>query len=916
MRMIENIINSLSDFLWGWPLVLSILAASIIMTFSFNWVQIRYFWQSWYYVFHPSSASLKGAEYITPFQAFLNTLSASLGNGSAAGMATAISSGGPGAAFWIFVVGFFGIALRFAEVYASGHFIDQNKHGTFRGGPLVYLKLVPGEKYLPGMYAFFCLLTSFFAGSAMQCNSMAIGIERLTGLEKPIIAALLFATMLYVVYGGAQRIMNFSEKIIPVKVGLFFICVSALFLYHAAALPGALLIIMQHAFTWKAAAGAGLGYSVQTALRYGISRSISATELGLGTTGILFGSTGGGDSFKNSVMSMASIMISNHLVCCLLLLIFVASGVWDTGLTSTALTSAAFETLFGIYGKIIVTFLSISFGLGVLVAYAYIGRECWLFLAPQLSPTYYTFIYACMSLLGIFSSVAVVWSMVDIANAGMLIMNVYGLLMLLPLLRKSVIAHEKKHEINFLEKKRPMPEIYRVAAHTDHVGRGSTFVAIQGMKKDGVQFVKEALKRGAKTVVLAHDVKLDSETNKLLSSVSSYRVEDTRKALAELSAHAYSYPARNLKFIGITGTKGKTTTTYLLEHILKTAGYRTARLSTVSNAIGDDEYPTQLTTQQPDYIHMFLNECVSRGVEWVIVEVAAQALSLHRVHGIEFDAIVFTNFSQEHGEFYASQHDYFAAKASIVKQLKRNGHFVINGDDSLVSSLRSLCVRTQLSSMNDITMIGASRAGISGYIDQLVFENRNLLGAFNMHNIHMAYTVSKFLGIAPEVIQNAVYTFSGVPGRLNRYELAKDVTAYIDYAHTPSSFKAVLSTLREQTEQLIVVFGAGGERDSVKRPIMGTIASDYADVIIITTDNPRSEEPEKIIQEIISGIPVSMLDRVHIEYDRAVAIRHAYSVAQPGAVIALLGKGPDEYQIVQGIKYYFSEREILKSLEG
>ncbi len=170
---------------------------------------------------------------------------------------------------------------------------------------------------------------------------------------------------------------------------------------------------------------------------------MSATELGLGTAGILFGTTGGKEPFKNSIMSMASLMISNHLVCCLLLLIFVASGVWDSGLTSTALTSAAFETLFGIYGKIIVTFLSISFGLGVLVAYAYIGRECWLFLMPRLSTQWYTVMYACMSFFGIFSTVAVVWSAVDIANAGMLIMNVYGLVMLLPLLIKAFNDDEK-----------------------------------------------------------------------------------------------------------------------------------------------------------------------------------------------------------------------------------------------------------------------------------------------------------------------------------------------------------------------------------------------------------------------------------------------------------------------------------------
>jgi UDP-N-acetylmuramyl-tripeptide synthetase/amino acid carrier protein len=916
MYTIENVINSISDFLWGWPLVVGILAVSIIMTVVFKWVQVRYFWQSWYYVFHPSEKTVAGAEYITPFQAFLNTLSASLGNGSAAGMATAIASGGPGAAFWIFIVGFFGIALRFAEVYASSYFMDENKQGTFRGGPMVYLQLVPGKKYLPSLYAFFCLLTSFVAGSAMQCNSMTIGIERLTGFGKPLIAVILFIAMVYVLYGGAQRIISFSEKIIPVKVGLFFICTLALLVYHAPAIPAALALILKYAFTWQAVAGAGVGYTVQTALRYGISRSVSATELGLGTAGILFGTTGGKEPFKNSIMSMASLMISNHLVCCLLLLIFVASGVWDSGLTSTALTSAAFETLFGIYGKIIVTFLSISFGLGVLVAYAYIGRECWLFLMPRLSTQWYTAIYAGMSFFGIFSTVAVVWSAVDIANAGMLIMNLYGLVMLLPLLIKAFNVDERKRKPvaeNTVTSKK-LPSHYKVAAHTDNVGSGSTFVAIPGTKKDGTEFIKEALKRGATTIVLDQNAQLSVDLQQALARVASYRVENTRQALAELSAYAYNYPARKLKFIAVTGTKGKTTTTYLLEHILKTAGFKTARLSTVSNAILSQEYETQLTTQQPDYIHMFLNECVKQGVEWVVIEVAAQALSMHRVFGIEFDAVVFTNFSQEHAEFYATQQDYFAAKAAIFKQLKKNGIVVLNGDDSLVSSLRSLCSQAQLSSLKDVTVIGASRAGVSCYIDQLVFENTHLLGTFNLHNIHMAYLVARSLNILPEVIQQAVSTFTGVPGRLNKYALDRDIVAYIDYAHTPSSMKAVLSTLRSETEQLIVVFGAGGERDPVKRPFMGGLAVEYADIVILTTDNPRSEEPEKIMQDILSGIPENMMHKVTIEYDRAAAIRYAYSVAQPGAIIALLGKGPDEYQLVQGTKHYFSEREILKSL--
>ncbi len=910
MYKIENSINIVSDFLWGWPLIIAIMAVSIVATFVLRAIQVRYFWQSWQSVFKPTRAT-SDAGYITPFQAFLNTLSASLGNGSAAGMATAVASGGPGAAFWIAVVGFFGIALRFLEVYASNYFVDEKGNGVFRGGPMIYLGLVPGKKYLPALYALFCLLTSFVAGSAMQCNSMKIGIERLFGFSgyELIIALILFSTILYIVYGGSQRIMRFSDTIIPLKVGLFFTCTLALLLYHITALPHALWLIMHYAFTWKAVAGAGLGYTMQTALRYGISRSVSATELGLGTAGILFGATGG-SPFKNGIMSMASLMLSNHLVCCLLLVIFVASGVWDSGLTSIALTSAAFETLFGLYGKIIVTFLSLSFGLGVLVAYAYIGRECWLFLMPRVSTTWYTLIYASMAFFGIFGTVSVVWSAVDLVNAGMLIMNLYGLLMILPIIKKAVVQDEQANN----PVSHDPTTTYKVAAHTDHVGKGSTFVAIAGKQKDGVQFIKTALDRGATTIVLEYDAVLTPELEQALSRVMSYRVENTRKVLAELSAHAYGYPAKKLKLIGITGTKGKTTTTYLVEHILKTAGYKTARLSTVSNAIGAVEYPTQLTTQQPDYIHMFLDACVQAGVEWVVVEVAAQALSLHRVYGLEFDAVIFTNFSQEHGEFYASQQDYFAAKAALLKQVKSHAPIILNGDDERVRSLGSLYPRAQLSSLADVVVHDASRTGMSCVIDQNIFENKHLFGNFNVHNIHMAYLVARALHVAPEVIQQAIGSFTGVPGRLNKYPLEREVTAYIDYAHTPSSMQAVLSALRPETQQLIVVFGAGGERDPFKRPVMGGLTAEIADAVILTTDNPRSEDPEKIMHDIREGISETLMSKVHQEYDREVAIRHAYAIANPGSIIVLLGKGPDEYQLVQGKKYYFSEREILKTL--
>lgn len=434
---LNTLIQMASTWIWGWPLVIGIISAAIFLTIALYGIQFRYFFTAWRYVLSPEKSNMVG-DYITPFQAFINTLSASIGNGSAAGMATAMYSGGPGAAFWIFILGFFNMAVRFAEVYASTLFIEKTSAGTMRGGPMVFLRMVPGGSFLPTLYAFFGLLASFVAGSAMQCNSMAVGIHRITGANTMLLGLLFFFLLIYAMSGGAQRIIKISDRVIPVKVALFFIATLIVLGHHAAMIPHALGIIMAHAFTWRAVAGGIAGHTIQNALRFGISRSLSATEAGLGTAGVLYGSTASKDPLRSGIMSMASIVTSNHLVCCTLLLLFVASGVWNSGLTSTALTCAAYETVFGTWGALLVTFLSITFGLGVLIAYAYIGRECWNYLTNGKFFGLYSAIYCAMAFFGAWAHVDLVWNAVDIANAGMLIINMYGIIMLTPKLRRAL----------------------------------------------------------------------------------------------------------------------------------------------------------------------------------------------------------------------------------------------------------------------------------------------------------------------------------------------------------------------------------------------------------------------------------------------------------------------------------------------
>lgn len=476
-----------------------------------------------------------------------------------------------------------------------------------------------------------------------------------------------------------------------------------------------------------------------------------------------------------------------------------------------------------------------------------------------------------------------------------------------------------------IEHRHSFPTIFPVACHTNNIGVGSTFVAIKGMKQDGILFIPEALKRGARTIVVQDDQTIPETIIEQINSAQAQLVyvDNTRQTLAQLSAQALNFPAKKLKIIGITGTKGKSTTTYLVEHVLRSAGYKTALLSTVKNRILETELDTQLTTQQPDYLHVFFNECVNVGVEWVVMEVAAQAFSLHRVDGIEFDLALFTNFSQEHAEFYSTLEDYFSAKKNIINYVKTGAPLIVNNDDIWTAKLCSayeFCKTFSLYKQADYsaTIVQDSLDGLEIKVqhDQQVTKlfASALSGTFNAYNMLAAYSITKQIGLTERQIADAMRLFSGVPGRMNRYTISNGARFFIDYAHNPASYEAVLSTLKKYTPHLIAVFGAGGERDRTKRPIMGAVARQYADVLIITSDNPRSEDPATIAADILLGIPETQRTNVYLELDREKAIRLAYALSNGDSIAVMLGKGPDEYQLIQGIKYPFSERQIVCSL--
>jgi UDP-N-acetylmuramoyl-L-alanyl-D-glutamate--2,6-diaminopimelate ligase len=476
-----------------------------------------------------------------------------------------------------------------------------------------------------------------------------------------------------------------------------------------------------------------------------------------------------------------------------------------------------------------------------------------------------------------------------------------------------------------------MPCIFPVTCHTDFVGQNSLFVAIEGYADNGVNYIKEAIKKGARTIVVHQDTVLNEELRMFIQThaVTIERVDNTRKALAELSEKAANFPAKKLNIIGITGTKGKTTSSFLLEHILRSAGYKTALISSVKNRICGYDFSAPLTTPQPDYLQQFLKLCVEHDVDYVVMEVAAQALTLHRVEGIIFCGIIFTNFSLEHLEFYPTLTDYFYAKSLIFNMAAHNAPLLINGDDEYGQQLllrHPLAIAYGFTPIiDDIgdSYIGDFLANPIYSIALNLYDREGtdssficpvLFGVYNGYNVLAAVSMAQELNIDTNIIQYALQNFTGVPGRLQEHVLPNGARCFIDYAHNPESFYAVLSTLRVRTQQLIVVFGAGGGRDKSKRPMMGNIASQIADLVVITSDNPRLEDPVIIAENIIQGVAEISRHKIMQELDRQKAIELAYHLSDQGSIIVLLGKGPDEYQIIGTTKYYFSELHIVEQL--
>lgn len=433
--MFQSLLVQIGNVIWGAPLLTFVVGTALVMTAILKGIQFTQFFNGWRLIF--ATQDTQGAQVgeMTSLQAFLKVLNIGLGNGSLAGVATAIYAGGPGAAFWIFVIGLLVMVVRFAEVFLATSFTPT---GKVLAGPFLYLSKVPGGSFLPFIYAVFCLCYSFAGGNAMQCNSISMAITSMVTVPTYVIGIGLMVFMLYLFMGGSSRIIKLSQYLVPIKVVLFFLTCGGVLLYHALLIPYALKLIFKAAFTTTAVKGAAIGIGMQQAFRMALLRVVNATEAGIGTAAVVYGNAQVKSPVESGMTAMIGNFICSNLVCFMVGLSIVVTGVYNTGLNGTALTSAAFQTTFGSFGGWVVALLSLLFGMGVFVAYSYVGMQCWLFLTNNRFKAIFVLLFTAMAFVGSIIDISIVWAAVDIVNGCALLVNLYGIICLIPYIKQNV----------------------------------------------------------------------------------------------------------------------------------------------------------------------------------------------------------------------------------------------------------------------------------------------------------------------------------------------------------------------------------------------------------------------------------------------------------------------------------------------
>ena len=437
------------------------------------------------------------------------------------------------------------------------------------------------------------------------------------------------------------------------------------------------------------------------------------------------------------------------------------------------------------------------------------------------------------------------------------------------------------------------------------------FVCMEGAHVDGHNFIPQATDKGAVAVLTTRKNFIPPE------NISALIVPDMLNALAVIVPYFYDYPARKMRVIGITGTNGKTTTSYLLREIFTCAGFKVGLIGTIQNLIGEESFPVRNTTPNVIDLQKIFVEMLNKNVQVVVMEVSSHALAENRVAGVEFDTAIFTNLTQDHLDFHLTMENYLRTKAKLFDMVSRKGrkqnkHAVINVDDAASTEIlkHCLCEKITYGIKNPANLRGTELDIRSdGMKMQCITDlNLHITGIFNVYNVLAAVGAATAENIKPEIIKRALENFKSVPGRFERIFSTAPFEVIVDYAHTPDGVKNVLETAAQIAKgKIITVFGCGGDRDHGKRAIMGKIASELSNIVIATSDNPRTENPEKILDEIEIGIGNKNHERIT---DRRAAIFRAIEIAKAGDIVLILGKGHETYQILNTGKIHFDDREV------
>lgn len=458
-------------------------------------------------------------------------------------------------------------------------------------------------------------------------------------------------------------------------------------------------------------------------------------------------------------------------------------------------------------------------------------------------------------------------------------------------------------------------DIKGIAVNSKKVGSDFIFVAVKGAQEDGHRFVEEAIARGSKVVVLEEDISINRG-----SKINFIKVKDSRAVLAHLAASFYKDPSSRMKVVGITGTNGKTTVSYVLESFIKSLGLTPAVIGTINYRFKDRVIPSKNTTPGPLELQSILSEMADSGVAYVFMEVSSHALDQKRTDGINFHSAVFTNLTQDHLDYHINLESYFLSKARLFRELNTKSAAIINLDDPCAERLLKLSKARKITyaifknadfMATDITSDAFETRFILKTPQGEISLKTHLIGRHNIYNILAAFAWGATEGLNLNLLANSIEEFSSVPGRLERVYCEKGFSVFVDYAHTEDALKNVITSLRAlQPGRVMVVFGCGGERDKTKRPKMGKVVSELADYAIITSDNPRSEDPLSIIEDIKKGIS---RDNYLVIPDREEAIRKSLAMAKINDIILVAGKGHEDYQILNDHTKHFDDREVVRS---